>query len=443
MNVMGSNLGGLGGVVARVRHPVVPHRPDGTRCAMDGLCRPQDLCRCGGWADALTGYGEHLLAAGRRPRTYQRHAAYLQSLAGSVPGGPWLVTAADLSAWEDSAGYASQRAARAAVRSFYGWAHRAGMIGSNPALEAFPADRLAGVRAHAKNGRDRLATEFPPAWAAPVEAYATFLAAAGRRPGTIRQHRAHLGMLAVLQPDPCTIAEADLLAYLAGKEWAPETRKAARSVLRSFFAWAAGRGQLLTGDPAAELPSVRVPAGVPHPIPTAVLDAALARADDKGRLMLLLGAYAGLRRAEIAAVHPARDIGDGVLRVVGKGGRSRAVPLHPLVAEAIDAELQRRRSGQVGTGFRYAAAATADGYLFPGVGPDTHVQPGAVGSALAGLLGEHWTAHGLRHRFATRAYAGTRDLRAVQELLGHSQPETTARYTAVPDGALTAAVMAV
>ncbi|OYO01446.1 integrase [Enemella evansiae] len=250
-------------------------------------------------------------------------------------------------------------------------------------------------------------------------------------------------MLAVAQPDPSTIAEADLLAYLAGKDWAPETRKAARSVLRSFFAWAAGRGRLVAENPAAELPSVRVPAGVPHPIPTAVLDAALARADDKGRLMLLLGAYAGLRRAEIAAVHPARDIGDGVLRVVGKGGRSRAVPLHPLVAEAIDAELDRRRAGQVGTGFRYAAAATADGYLFPGPGADTHVQPGAVGSALADLLGEHWTAHGLRHRFATRAYAGTRDLRAVQELLGHSQPETTARYTAVPDGALTAAVLAV
>ncbi|GAB3623830.1 hypothetical protein GCM10027418_19140 [Mariniluteicoccus endophyticus] len=393
------------------------------------------------WQTALEAYRAHLDDAGRKPQTWQTHTAYLRNLARTHHD-PWHVTAADLTAWESSAGYRTTRALRAAVRSFYAWAHRTGQTATNPALEAFPADRLAGVRAHARNA-DRLAYELPPRWAGHVDTYAVFLAAAGRRPGTIRQHRAHLGMLAAIHPDPTTITERDLLAYLAGKDWAPETRKAARSVLRSFFAWAAGRGGLLDVDPAAELPSVRVPAGVPHPTPTDVLEAALERADDKGRLMLLLGAYAGLRRAEIAAVHPARDVTDGALRVVGKGGRARLVPLHPRVAAAIDDELARRRQGTPGTGFRYAAAATADGYLFPGVGPGTHVQPGAVGKTLADLLGEHWTAHGLRHRFATRAYAGTRDLRAVQTLLGHSQPETTARYTAVPDGALTAAVLAV
>ena len=48
----------------------------------------------------------------------------------------------------------------------------------------------------------------------------------------------------------------------------------------------------------------------------------------------------------------------------------------------------------------------------------------------------------LRHRFATQAYNGTHDLRAVQQLLGHSRPETTARYTLTDDDALTAAVLA-
>jgi len=50
--------------------------------------------------------------------------------------------------------------------------------------------------------------------------------------------------------------------------------------------------------------------------------------------------------------------------------------------------------------------------------------------------------HTLRHRYASRAYAGTRDLRAVQTLLGHSKPETTLRYTAIPDGGLQAAAAA-
>jgi integrase len=59
-----------------------------------------------------------------------------------------------------------------------------------------------------------------------------------------------------------------------------------------------------------------------------------------------------------------------------------------------------------------------------------HARPGTSGSTL-------------RHRFAMRAYMSERDLRAVQELLGHAKPETTARYAAVPDGALLAAVMGV
>ena len=52
------------------------------------------------------------------------------------------------------------------------------------------------------------------------------------------------------------------------------------------------------------------------------------------------------------------------------------------------------------------------------------------------------STHSLRHRAATAAYAGTRDLRAVQELLGHSRPETTAGYVLVPGGAVRAAMMA-
>ena len=48
---------------------------------------------------------------------------------------------------------------------------------------------------------------------------------------------------------------------------------------------------------------------------------------------------------------------------------------------------------------------------------------------------------GLRHRFATAAYAVERDLFAVQTLLGHSSPTTTARYTALPPDALHRAVL--
>ena len=68
---------------------------------------------------------------------------------------------------------------------------------------------------------------------------------------------------------------------------------------------------------------------------------------------------------------------------------------------------------------------------------------GNVTARLSRLLGPGHTAHSLRHRFGTRAYAGAFDLRAVQELLGHASPATTARYVAVPSENLVNAVLAV
>jgi integrase len=82
----------------------------------------------------------------------------------------------------------------------------------------------------------------------------------------------------------------------------------------------------------------------------------------------------------------------------------------------------------------------AGGYLFPG-DDDGHLSARYVGKLMAGALPDHSTAHTLRHRFATRAYRGTRNLRAVQALLGHSSVATTERYTAVDDDEIRAAMM--
>lgn len=390
------------------------------------------------WVALLRGYLHFLTSLGRRASTLQRHA-YAVAAVASVHPDPHALRPGDLVA------YAHRHATVAALRSFLGWAHRAGHIPTNPALEAFPSGRLNGTRAHSRNPQDKLATEFPEAWTALVERYSTYLVAAGRRPGTVRQHRAHLGMLAAHHPDPITITEDDLLTYLAGKNWAPETRKSARSVLKVFFAWAVARGRIRQDDPARDLPTVRVPPGKPHPVPASAIRAAFDRGNDAERCALALAGYAGLRRAEVAAFVPSRhyDPDAGNLRVTGKGGRTRIVPVHPVVAAELDAELERRRAGQVGTGFRFASSVTVDGPLFPGMRLGEPITPDGLGEMLARVLGGHWTAHGLRHAFASSAYAGSRDLRAVQELLGHSQPETTSRYVALSDGALRAAVLSI
>lgn len=115
-----------------------------------------------------------------------------------------------------------------------------------------------------------------------------------------------------------------------------------------------------------------------------------------------------------------RDVEGDRLRVLGKGGRVRLIPLHPtLLAEISQAPA---------------------GWLFPGF-TDGHLAPHTVSKNLSALL-PGCSAHQLRHRFASLCYAADRDIRAVQELLGHASVSTTQVYTAVPSGALMSAVLA-
>jgi len=112
---------------------------------------------------------------------------------------------------------------------------------------------------------------------------------------------------------------------------------------------------------------------------------------------------------------------DGRLRVVGKGGKTRLVPIHPRLRDAL---------------------AAVDGYAFPGRFGG-HLSDNNVGVRCRRLLGGGYGAHSGRHRFATKAYASNRDIFAVQQLLGHSKPETTMRYTQLPDDALRDAVFGI
>lgn len=277
-------------------------------------------------------------------------------------------------------------------------------------------------------------------WAGPLDDWCAWLAAAGRSPRTVDLRRRYLARLATCHGDPWQVSVDDLTRFVGRPGWSPETRKSARASVVGFYRWAQLAGHLAC-SPAAALAPVSVPRGAPRPAPTDVLFRAVLRSTDRDVLVIMLAALAGLRRAEVAAVH-ARDLVDGHLRVVGKGGRVRVVPLHPDLDAAIRRELALRVRGRHGTGWRYRRHLAADGYLFPGLAGG-HIGPDAVGRVLSRRLGGGWTGHTLRHRFASRAYAHERDLRAVQELLGHSKPETTARYTAVPTGALQAAVLAV
>ncbi|HEY9371471.1 tyrosine-type recombinase/integrase [Streptomyces sp.] len=279
-------------------------------------------------------------------------------------------------------------------------------------------------------------------WTTAIDDWTEWMRAESARPATVAKRRyqvmrfaeAHLGT------SPWKITTGELVTWLSQYEWKPETRRSYRAALRSFYKWARTLRHV-RANPAEVLPSVRPPKAAARPTPDRILDSALFRCTDRDRLVLLCAAYAGMRRAEIAGFR--WDwIEAGVVRIVGKGGRVRQVPLHPTLRRELDGELARRDAATTGTGYRYTLGL--DEYVFPGQhgGPMDPDVIGKIGSRA--LAAKGWTLHTLRHRFATRAYAlGGHDLLAVQDLLGHASPETTRRYTQTPDGALSQAVAAV
>lgn len=266
-------------------------------------------------------------------------------------------------------------------------------------------------------------------WVQPLRRFATWLRSADRPESTIYLRLYHLRRFAAdtLVAPECVTYET-LVEYLGDHQrhdWQPATRQAVRASLRSFYRWAYLVDHLMTLDPAAMLPSRHPPGGVPRPAAEDVVAQAIAAADDRVRLMLLLGSRAGLRCCEICKVHSDDlfpDLDGWSLLVVGKGGKRRMVPL----SKAMALELR----------------ACPPGYLFPG-NVRGHLSASYVSKLVSAGLPDGVTAHMLRHRYATKVYQdGGKDLRAVQQLLGHASVATTQIYTLVPDSELRTAAAA-
>jgi site-specific recombinase XerD len=240
--------------------------------------------------------------------------------------------------------------------------------------------------------------------------------AQGKSPRTVEERLrivVHSGL------DPLTADVWAIERWLGSNPaWKPSTRRAYTDALRAFFGWMHRRG--LRGDnPMGQVDNVAVAAGVPHPVTTDELRALLARARTRRlRGYLLLGAYAGLRVSEIAAV-AGEDIVEGHLFVTGKGRREAVLPLHPALA-------------------RYAAGMPDSGWWFPAYGAraDQHV----TGHNVSRVVAEHMkrcgvagSAHSLRHWFGTQLVAGGAQMRVVQESMRHANLQTTQVYTQVND----------
>jgi integrase/recombinase XerC len=242
--------------------------------------------------------------------------------------------------------------------------------------------------------------------------------------------------------DLASLDVSDMRAFMAARRNAGvDSRSLLRSLsgLRHFFAFLQTRGHsvsealsLLSPPPAKKT--------LPRPVAAddvlRLIELALTTAKqiwigqrDAALLTLLYGT--GLRISEALSLRaqdwPATP--EQGLRITGKGGKMRDVPLLAMTHEAMNA-------------YMHAApfTFTADAMIFRGArgGPLSPRQAQMMLAALRRQLNlpKSVTPHALRHSFATHLLAGGGDLRTIQELLGHAQLSSTQIYTEVDANAL-------
>jgi integrase/recombinase XerC len=233
---------------------------------------------------------------------------------------------------------------------------------------------------------------------------------------TLRRVERTLGPLETIKADALTAWWNDLGV-------APSTRIVYLSHLSSFYRWCA-REDIRADDPTMRLVRPRVHRRYPRPIRDDQLEQALYHAPEPIHTWLLMAAFMGLRAGEIAGLSR-EDFQGGRLVVTGKGSKQRILPVHPLIEKQLVRLPQR-------------------GYLFPSR-RNGHIKSNSLSQRCGRYLrsvGVDASLHQLRHYFGTSVYRRSHDLRLTQELMGHSDPKTTAGYAAWDEDRATAVVEA-
>jgi integrase len=191
---------------------------------------------------------------------------------------------------------------------------------------------------------------------------------------------------------------------------APSSRAGDLAGIRSLYKWCR-RWEHRSDDPTTRIDSPHVPTGLPHPMAKHDLQTALDTFEPELRRAVVLGAYAGLRIAEAAALDWSDiDVEGRKLWVLhGKGDKARVVAISPVL---IDQLLPDTGGNVVAAGRQANTSATLQR---------------RVNRAFR-RAGIHGTSHALRHRYGTMAYQATGDLLAVGRMMGHASPVTTAIY---------------
>lgn len=228
----------------------------------------------------------------------------------------------------------------------------------------------------------------------------------------------------------------DLLAYLAAVSAGgakPRTSARRLSALRQFYRHAVREGWV-AADPVARIEAPRLGRPLPRALTEAEVEALLAAPDTatpegfRDRAMFEVLYATGLRVSELVGLRPEQvSLSQGVVRVIGKGGKERLVPLGDEAVEWVARFLRGPRAELLGGRpcndlfpTRRGGAMTRQAFWY-------RVRHHAV----AASIHKHLSPHTLRHAFATHLLNHGADLRVVQLLLGHADLSTTQIYTHV------------
>jgi integrase/recombinase XerC len=267
-----------------------------------------------------------------------------------------------------------------------------------------------------------------------ITAHLRYLEQSGLAASTVEARRRALTRLQGALDCPLLEAgAADLAAWRAALTIDPDSVGDYVSHVRQFYAWAIEASLGIYINPAEKLPVPKRSRRVPRPISEPDLFSAMAGAPPRIKPWLVLAGWCGLRAKEIALLRRENILDSArppvliIARDATKGHHERVVPLHPYaLAQLLEAGLP------------------ASGYVFRrrdgAAGPNTPTHVSQLANLYLHSAGFPETLHQLRHRFGTSAYRVKRDLRLVQELMGHLSPQTTAGYVLV-DQADAAAVV--
>ena len=218
-----------------------------------------------------------------------------------------------------------------------------------------------------------------------------------------------------------------------GQLYRPASLARMLSAVRSFHRFELREG-VTERDPTAGIVPPALRRSLPRPLSvtevTALLDAPpqgdAVGLRDRAILELLYGA--GLRISELTGLDVDDvDVEEGAVRVLGKGGKERDVPVGRYAREAVIAYLARARPGFATNRSRAALLLNQRGGRLTRQGVSRIV----AGHVRRAGIRRRVTPHTLRHSFATHLLEGGADVRVVQELLGHASVATTQIYTLV------------